>query len=64
LFVDEMLVEEGDLRLWVPVQKTLAADIKSLVPPGSSFTAFVGYLGAVVDARVADWVFILNAFDK
>ena len=59
VFRREVLVREGAQEFWLPVQETLAVEMRDELGGGQSIEVFAVYIGQV-DGR---HVFLINAFD-
>jgi len=63
-FQREFLVHEGDLQLWLPVQKQVAEFFPKELRPGQVITLYVMWLGAYYDGGDITWGFVVNEFDS
>ena len=62
-FQREFLVHEGDLQLWLLVQKQVAEFFPKELRPGQVITLYVMWLGAYYDGGDITWGFVVNEFD-
>jgi hypothetical protein len=63
-FHREYLFQEGKLRIWLPVQDTVASFFPRELRAGQPVKLFVSWLGAFYEGREVTWAFIVNEFDS
>jgi hypothetical protein len=61
-FHREYLFQEGDQRMWLPVQDTVASFFPRELHPGQPVKLYVCWLGAYYEGRDITWAFIVNEF--
>lgn len=62
LFEHELLVREGEVEYWIPVQEPLIPYLEDEVEVGHFMSAYVRLAGAVPDGDNIEFVFLLNEF--
>jgi hypothetical protein len=62
-FHREYLFQEGALRLWLPVQDTVASFFPRELRAGQPVKLFVSWLGAHYEGREITWAFVVNEFE-
>jgi hypothetical protein len=63
-FHREYLFQEGKLRIWLPVQDTVASFFPRELRVGQPVKLFVSWLGAYYEGREVTWAFIVNEFNS
>lgn len=63
-FKQELLVREGEIEFWVPVQEPLIPYMEDELEVGQLMTIYIRLLGAVPSDQSMEFVYLLNEFYK